>query len=984
LTSRVAAASVSPATGVLTAGVPTVSGSFPTVSAIFTIASVRLSEQLAKDSEIARLHAEEELKMMIEGLDRSNEMIAKHLQEYEQAEAELTIREKIELINELEQREFYMSVLRSHAGWKTRHFKGMTLEEIKENFIPVWKQSKDFVPMSSKEEAERVKRKGLKLDQGSSKRMKTSEDVSEEKLKEMMQLVPLEEVYVEAMQVKHPIIAWEIYSEDLHQLWTLVKKTLSIKQATKEKEKELWVELKRLFEPDFKYQLWTYNQAFIHDPLDWKLYDTCGVHHVSTKDQEIFMLFLIHLIYIPMAGEGVQNMITRRVTDDLIVFSGETSPSRYTKFLLEQKIAESRRFVERMHSEVATSRDFIAQLNVVVAEFEAMENQEEVHDSWLASKDARRGEQGRLDGLNEVIDDALEEIEKLETNLLKKKQQVKVLQKKKGRTVVINTEDMQKRRNDVKARTTLLLALPDEHQLRFSKYNTAKELWEAILKTFGGNEATKKTKKNQLKQQYGNFKAEGSETLEQTFNRLQAIVSHLEFMYVEIEQNDLNQKLLTILAPEWLMYTIVWRNRDGLDTISLDDVHNHLKVYEPEVQKKSESNSQNMAFISSANTSSGKGEVHTASVLTASTQVSTKHECCTPKGHLFINQHIHMLKGLFKEGQESELNFEFQRECRAPRSQDRGRRESYKQGSKEEEPAPKDLMAINGIGWDWSHMANEEENHARVADDEAPTEFALMAKSSLKSKNKVKKEKEGLDSKLTGFESASKDLDTLLESQRTNKNREGLGYSVVPTPLLLKPSPSKESNTSDLQNTDSPTIIKTNKFETARKSSVKYAEMYRNTSKSPKVRGNQRNWNNLKSQQLGKDFLMKNKAYFKCGHFDHLAYDCGVWVKKGKTLPKNNIAHKNVTPRADLLKTGRTPIAINRTNMNVAQPKRTSFAKTAHSYVKGPFQGKSVVITQFRVPRVSTVTKKFPTVKSTFTVDLGNKGKAVKASACWI
>nr|GFA17393.1 hypothetical protein [Tanacetum cinerariifolium] len=58
---------------------------------------------------------------------------------------------------------------------------------------------------------------------------------------------------------------------------------------------------------------------------------------------------------------------------------------------------------------------------------------------------------------------------------------------------------MQKRRNDVKARTTLLLALLDEHHLRFSKYETVKELWEAILKTFGGNEATKKTKKNQLK-----------------------------------------------------------------------------------------------------------------------------------------------------------------------------------------------------------------------------------------------------------------------------------------------------------------------------------------------------------------------------------------------------------------------------------------------------------------------------------------------------
>nr|GFB24050.1 ribonuclease H-like domain-containing protein [Tanacetum cinerariifolium] len=93
--------------------------------------------------------------------------------------------------------------------------------------------------------------------------------------------------------------------------------------------------------------------------------------------------------------------------------------------------------------------------------------------------------------------------------------------KKKGRTVTVTADDMQKRKNNVKARTTLLLSLPDEHQLRFSKYKTTQELWAAILKTFGGNEATKKTKKNLLKQQYGNFKAKGSETLKKTFNRLQ-------------------------------------------------------------------------------------------------------------------------------------------------------------------------------------------------------------------------------------------------------------------------------------------------------------------------------------------------------------------------------------------------------------------------------------------------------------------------------
>nr|GEX59567.1 reverse transcriptase domain-containing protein [Tanacetum cinerariifolium] len=166
-----------------------------------------------------------------------------------------------------EQKKFYMYVLKSHAGWKTEHFRGMTLEQIKEKFIPVWKHMQDFVPMSSKEESE-----------------KGSKGVYEEELNGMMQLVPLEEVYIEALQ--------KFDREDLHQLWILVKETFSIKQSTRDKEKELWVELKRLFKPDSKDQLWTYHQAIMHDPLDWKLYDTYGVHHVSTKkNQEIFMNF---------------------------------------------------------------------------------------------------------------------------------------------------------------------------------------------------------------------------------------------------------------------------------------------------------------------------------------------------------------------------------------------------------------------------------------------------------------------------------------------------------------------------------------------------------------------------------------------------------------------------------------------------------------------------------------------------------------------
>nr|GEW26069.1 hypothetical protein [Tanacetum cinerariifolium] len=600
---------------------------------------------------------------------------------------------------------------------------------------------------------------------------------------------------------------------------------------------------------------------------------------------------------------------------------------------------------------------------------------------------------------------------------------------KKGRTVAVTTEDMQKKRNDVKARTTLLLALPDEHQLRFSKYKTAQELWAAILKTFGGNEATGKTKKNQLKQQYENFKAEGKETLEQTFNRPHAIVSQLEFMDAEIEQDDLNQKFLTSLPPEWLI---------------------------------------------------GNKKVNTAGVPTASTQVSPASanvataSISLDTAYAYIASQSNGSQIKYKDINQIDEDDIEEMDIKAPKSQERGRRDNYRQGSKVEEQTPKALMAIDRVGWDWSYMANEEENHALVADEEAPTEFALMAKSgtdnevfdnylcskackkntdSLNSQitelsenlgdtknmlyhyqiglsqvegrlvefknqevkfcekirglelkgefktetieyltNKLellKKEKKGLDSKLTGFQLASKNLDNLLESQRSDKNKEGLGYSDVPlssfSSLLSskkdmswtglpefaddtitdysRPSPAIESTSDDLQNknpfvtetgasdstilskpeikfvkpADSPTVVKTDKKETVRKPTVKYAELYRKSSKRSNVRGNQRNWNNLKSQQLGKNFEMK-KACYNCGGFDHLSYDCRRWVDQGRTWAKNNYTHKSRSPRTVFHKTSRPPMRTNRPTMNAAQPKRTSFYKPAHSYHKRPFQ----------------------------------------------
>nr|GFB94037.1 hypothetical protein [Tanacetum cinerariifolium] len=145
---------------------------------------MRMNEQIVRDAEVARIHAEEEIQGMIDSLDKSNETIAKYLQEYQEFASELPLEKKIELISDLVE---------------------------------------DFIPMGSKEETERLKRKGLNLEKEQVKKQKSSEEPPEietttkeftkEKIKEMMQLVLVEDVYVQALQVKHPIIDWKVHSE---------------------------------------------------------------------------------------------------------------------------------------------------------------------------------------------------------------------------------------------------------------------------------------------------------------------------------------------------------------------------------------------------------------------------------------------------------------------------------------------------------------------------------------------------------------------------------------------------------------------------------------------------------------------------------------------------------------------------------------------------------------------------------------------------
>nr|GEZ33753.1 ubiquitin hydrolase [Tanacetum cinerariifolium] len=200
----------------------------------------------------------------------------------------------------------------------------------------------------------------------------------------------------------------------------------------------------------------------------------------------------------------------------------------------------------------------------------------------------------------------------------------------------------------------------------------------------------------------------------------------------------------------------------------------------------------------------------------------------------------------------------------------------------------------------------------------------------------VNLEKDGLDRKLAGLLKVSKNLDHLIESQRSDQVKEGVGYNAVPPPaadLYLspkkdlswtglpefmddtitnysRPSPNVVSTSAEGQNKDSSTSedvaspnppklfvkfvkpkdsqpeSKLKEQETPKKSQVKYAKQYRHSNKRPK--GNQRNWNNLTSYQLGPEFVLHKKSCFNCGDFSHLANDYRKRVQRETTRSENH------------------------------------------------------------------------------------------------
>ncbi|GJR35858.1 hypothetical protein Tco_1211542 [Tanacetum coccineum] len=249
---------------------------------------------------------------------------------------------------------------------------------------------------------------------------------------------------------------------------------------------------------------------------------------------------------------------------------------------------------------------------------------------------------------------------------------------------------------------------------------------KAVEKRFGGNVATKKTQRNLLKQQYENFTTSSLEVLDQTFDRLQKLISQLKIHSESISQEDVNHKFLRSLSPEWNTHTIVWRNKPDIDTLSLDDLYNNLKIYEPEVKGTSSSytNTQNVAFVSLNSTSSTNGAVNTAhDATTASTQVTAVNStiidnlsnavicaffASQPNSPQLDNETM-QTNFILTTGREFSVDW-------ALRNQENKNRETTRRVVPVDITTSNALVSCDGSGYDWSDQA-----------EEGPTNFALMA-----------------------------------------------------------------------------------------------------------------------------------------------------------------------------------------------------------------------------------------------------------------
>ncbi|GJS42044.1 ribonuclease H-like domain-containing protein [Tanacetum coccineum] len=327
------------------------------------------------------------------------------------------------------------------------------------------------------------------------------------------------------------------------------------------------------------------------------------------------------------------------------------------------------------------------------------------------------------------------------------------------------------KRNQERVKSILLLAIPDEYLLKFYNVADAKSLWEAIKSRFRGNEESKMIQENVLKHQFENFSTASNESLDKAYDRFQKLISQLEVHGAPISKKDINQKFVRSLPPSWNQIALIMRNKSDIDEIDIDDLYNNLRVYEDEMKRSSSSTStsQNLAFLSSENTSS-TNEVSTASGdFRVSTAGGISQVSSTICAHDIDEDDLEELD-LRWQCYNCHRKGHFARKCKSGRNQ--GRR-SYGDNGRSNAPTNESssqaLVAQDGLGgYDWS-------NDFEVK----PVNYALMAisfsSSSSSSDNEVQKcSKQCLES----FKTLQKNYDS--EREKHSKAKlEIQGYELA-------------------------------------------------------------------------------------------------------------------------------------------------------------------------------------------------------------
>ncbi|GJW58047.1 putative reverse transcriptase domain-containing protein [Tanacetum coccineum] len=307
-------------------------------------------------------------------------------------------------------------------------------------------------------------------------------------------------------------------------------------------------------------------------------------------------------------------------------------------------------------------------------------------------------------------------------------------------------EEILARERERKARTTLLMALPEDHLAKFHKMTDAKEMWDAIKSRFGGNDESKKMQK------------------------FQSLLSQLEIHRAGVSTEDANQKFLRSLPSAWSQVSLIMRAKPGVDRLSFDDLYNNLRVFKNDVKGSTASSrsTQNVAFVSentnstndvsiAYNVSNTSGQ-NSQYEQTSSYSLLANQSSCPQLDHEDLEQidefdleemdlkwqvamiSMRIKKFYKKTGRKLQFNAKepvgfdktkvdcynchktghFARECRTKGNQDGRRRDAWNSGNKDGRRSSKHedskaLVTIDGEGVDWTNHSEEEEDYALMA-----------------------------------------------------------------------------------------------------------------------------------------------------------------------------------------------------------------------------------------------------------------------------